>query len=267
MALLYIENHVKMSKMSTVHCLFWRRPHIETPFGVLSHHFTDGGIIYHLDSFQSCEASSMKVKFFKPWSTQQIIKSASKSYSRRLFSFCSTETWLTESEYLTELCEVITSNKKSYKNNKRNIFVYTEEHIKQQHRHAHRTTVRPAEGLTTQCGSNFGFRSGENLRPGSFWRALNVRGCRGGKFHGQLGSRKCLWSGCLCKRLVMVLPRREASGVHTHTHTYTGTKCASSYTHAYVDTFMCTTDINSSHSNAEKPVMAAKWVSLIVDFN
>lgn len=49
----------------------------------------------------------------------------------------------------------------------------------------------------------------------------------------------------------------------------------SPYTHAYVNTCMCTAGFHSSHSNAVKlidciqmrPIMAAKWVSLIVYFN
>lgn len=47
----------------------------------------------------------------------------------------------------------------------------------------------------------------------SFWRALNIWG---GEFHGQFGSRKCLWSGCLCKQLVIVLSHRRSAQTHTH---------------------------------------------------
>lgn len=60
------------------------------------------------------------------------------------------------------------------------------------------TTVKPFKGLMLQCGSNFVFCFGENLKPVSSSKALNVGGFLNGVFHGQFGSRKCLWSGvCL----------------------------------------------------------------------
>lgn len=88
-------------------------------------------------------------------------------------------------------------------------------------RHSHRSPVKPAEGLTPQCGSNFGFCSGENLQPVSSFKALNVPGCLEGIFHGQFGSRKCHRSGCLCKQLVMVLARGETCVVYVHTNVST----------------------------------------------
>lgn len=82
----------------------------------------------------------------------------------------------------------------------------------------------------------------------SFWRVVN--GVRGGEFHGQFGRRKRLWSGRLCKQLVMVLARREASGAQTNTHIHV--KCAPSYEHVYVDTLMCPADLPSSYSKSSE---------------
>lgn len=87
--------------------------------------------------------------------------------------------------------------------------------FKHQCAHFQSTTVKPFKSLTLQCGSNFVFCFSENLKPVSFSKALNVGGCLKGAFHGQFGSRKCLWLGCLSKQLVMVLAWGELFLTHT----------------------------------------------------